>query len=267
MSRSQKRKTVDRTLSAATTEAGGRWSVGGACDGQRTTVAGVDIGQARCGLAVIDCAADGSELRVLHVECIHIEKGSTNAKTCANFGDAVLERRELFAACDVICVENQMDHLHLGAGRRNAHGGLMHDLQVHLAAVLRACLGKDVVLCSGSGKLRLWIDADDVEHGLVEAPKKANYAERKRWMVEALRRLQQHETQLVRPEFFDQHEQVGLFDQCDALAHAVRHVQRTMSRYTKAERLYKRHCRSLDQRSSEVVERLRRMTPQVDEPF
>ena len=200
-------------------------------------ILGIDVGFEKCAYALISVTHEHDDIsyQLLAVEAIDVSevkksKKLNNTDKCLIIVNEFEKRRALMTKADDICVELQIDHLNLKNSHSRANG-LMHDIQVALMTLFHTFGYKanQVHLVKGHSKLALRV----VETTAVNPPRNMKYEQRKEFVRLAMRAFcDQHKE--FDPEgkldaaFFKRKHNPTVFDQCDAMAHAISYYQRTV---------------------------------------
>lgn len=202
-------------------------------------VLGIDVGFKKCGFAIVDYTIDDDRkvvYELVHVEAIcppNLEKKRklTDTAKCVLIQQELVKRKELIAKCDDICIELQIDHLPSKTGGKA--NGLMHNLQTAMYAHFISCgfTMDNIHLCSGVLKLALQV-VDGVKSTL---PPNMKYVQRKEAVRRRMREFTKNHVEFNRNniidtnKFFKQTLNNSVYDQCDAMAHAITFVQRKLN--------------------------------------
>ena len=202
-------------------------------------VLGIDVGFKKCGFAIVEYTiSDDHQItyELVHVEAIcppNLEKKRklTDTAKCVLIQQELVKRKELIATCNDICIELQIDHLPSKTGGKA--NGLMHNLQTAMYAHFISCgfTMDNIHLCSGVLKLALQV-VDGVKSTL---PPNMKYVQRKEAVRRRMREFTKNHVEFNRNniidtnKFFKQTLNNSVYDQCDAMAHAITFVQRKLN--------------------------------------
>lgn len=200
-------------------------------------ILGIDVGFEKCAYALISVTHEHDDIayQLLAVEAIDVSevkksKKLNNTDKCLIIVDEFEKRRALMTKADEICVELQIDHLNLKNSHSRANG-LMHDIQVALMTLFHTFGYKanQVHLVKGHSKLALRV----VETTAVNPPRNMKYEQRKEFVRLAMKAFCDQHKEFdtegkLDAAFFKRKHNPTVFDQCDAMAHAISYYQRTV---------------------------------------